>query len=274
MAGKRSENRAAALKLYLEQGGKISCAELADLMNESVHNIRWWKRQDLWDEKAKEMNEGLDCKAEREVEELCELSESEKMFCISYVHNFNVRQAAVNAGYSVGRAKQIGYELLKKPCVVAEIEKLKAVRRSALLVDLDDILERQMQIAFADITDFVDFGTEEITVVDKKTNEAHTKLVNIVYLKNSKDVCGGVIAEVWRGADGSARIKLADRQKAIDWLSKFFVFSPLEIQRYEMEKIKMKLAEKENGDSPIEIRLLGKEVREDECKNESGFEEE
>ncbi len=184
------------------------------------------------------------------------LSACEKSFCLSYIQNFNACQAAINAGVLPKEAKEVGYELLQREEVKKEIERLKEIKRGGFFVSEDDVLERHMQIAFADITDYVEFGTEEVSVVDKKTNEVHTRTVNNVYLKSSKDVNGGVIAEVWRTTDGAARIKLADRQRSLEWLAKYFNMNPLDKHKAEYEKMRLRMAEREKGGLPEEIRFV------------------
>ena len=86
-----------------------------------------------------------------------------------------------------------------------------------------------MDIAFADITDYLEFGTEEVPVMaiygpvktkDPETGEEKTltKIVNTVRFKDSSEVDGTILAEVKQGRDG-ASIKLSDRMKALQWLS-------------------------------------------------------
>jgi phage terminase small subunit len=89
-------------------------------------------------------------------------------------------------------------------------------------------LNEYIKIAFADMTEFVEFN-------DKK-----------VILKDSTKVDGRLITEVKQGRDG-VTIKLADKMKAIDRLEKLFNVIPdaklqLDRERFEFNK---KLAEKE-----------------------------
>ena len=77
-----------------------------------------------------------------------------------------------------------------------------------------DIFQKYMDIAFADMTDYVEFGNGTFT--DPETcEEVQYSYVN---LKDSKTVDGTLISEVSKGRDG-AKIKLADRMKALDWLA-------------------------------------------------------
>ena len=107
--------------------------------------------------------------------------------------------------------------------------RLKQGRLNREFLSEADIFQKYMDIAFADITDYMTFGTEEIPVMamygpvkikDPETGEEKqlTKIVNTVRFKDSKEVDGTILAEVKQGRDG-ASIKLPDRMKALRWLS-------------------------------------------------------
>ena len=96
---------------------------------------------------------------------------------------------------------------------------------SAAHLEPGDIFQKYMDIAYSDITDYLSFGQEEVTVmgtfgpvIDKETNKPLTKIVNTVKFRESTEVDGTIISEVKQGKDG-ASIKLADRMKALQWLS-------------------------------------------------------
>ncbi|MCL2874281.1 MAG: terminase small subunit [Defluviitaleaceae bacterium] len=182
-----------------------------------------------------------------------ELTETEKAFCFSFVESWNLELAAKAAGYSGEDVKAIAYELVRDPAVWSEIESLKEVRRKCFLNSEGDVVERQMRIAFADITDYVEFGACEAEVYDPKSKEMQVKTVNRVVFKDSPDVDGGVVSEVGVSSDGSAKIKLADRDKALEWLTKYFNMFPLDRLKAEFERQKTAL----NLDNKnVEIRFL------------------
>lgn len=106
---------------------------------------------------------------------------------------------------------------------------LKQERLNREFLSESDIFQKYMDIAFADITDYLEFGQEQeqvmsmygpVEVKDPKTGEKKPllKTVNTVRFKESKAVDGTIISEVKQGKDG-ASIKLADRMKALQWLS-------------------------------------------------------
>ncbi|TCL74225.1 phage terminase small subunit [Hydrogenispora ethanolica] len=202
-----------------------------------------------------------------------ELTEKQRLFCLFYIRNFNATQAAIKAGYSSDTARQIGCELLTKPHVRAEVERLKEIKRQSIMLAEDDIVERYMRIAFADMTDFVEFGRIKVPVIGQfgpvqvknpETGKKETLMqeVNDIRFKDFSVVDGGLICQVKQGRDG-ASIKLEDRQKALDWLANFFNMNPLNKHKqwYDQERLKiqqeqLKLAQRkagdEEGDEPVD----------------------
>lgn len=112
-----------------------------------------------------------------------------------------------------------------------------------------------MDIAFADMTDYVEFGREKVqvmgafgpvTVENPKTGkkEPLMKEVNTVRFRESTDVDGTIIAEVKQGRDGAA-IKLADRMKALEWLTQHMNMATEE-QKARIDVMRSKLGEDGN----------------------------
>ena len=161
-----------------------------------------------------------------------DLTPEQQMFCIYYSRTFNAAQSYQKAyGCSYESAIANGSRLLTNDKVRAEIERLKEIKRQQIVADADDIVELQMRIAFADIGNYVSFGQKEVT--DIETDE--TYMVSVVDLKESKNTDTQLIQEVKRGKDGVS-VKLADKQKAIDWLSKYFLVHPDDKYKAEFDK--------------------------------------
>ena len=115
----------------------------------------------------------------------------------------------------------------------------------------EDIFQKFMDIAFADVTDYVSFGRENIQVMgafgpvmieNKETGEKEVleKEVNTVKFKQSEDVDGTLITEVKQGKDG-ASIKLVDKMKALQWLADHMDIATAE-QKAKIEQIRAKTA--------------------------------
>ena len=161
-----------------------------------------------------------------------DLTPEQQMFCIYYSRTFNAAQSYQKAyGCSYESAIANGSRLLTNDKVRAEIKRLKEIKRQQIVAGADDIVELQMRIAFADIGNYMSFGQKEIT--DPETEE--TYMVSTVDLKESQNTDTQLIQEVKRGKDGVS-VKLADKQKAIDWLSKYFLVHPDDKYKAEFDK--------------------------------------
>ena len=227
-----------ARQLYL-QGKKL--VEIASQLNLPEGTVRRWKCTHKWDsERSDKKSERSDKKkakkkkaAESEVDQVIEnpdLTDKQRLFCIYYIRSFNATKAYQKAyACSYETAMATGTRMLGNVKVKEEIMRLKQGRLNREFLSEADIFQKYMDIAFADITDYMTFGTEEIPVMamygpvkikDPETGEEKqlTKIVNTVRFKDSKEVDGTILAEVKQGRDG-ASIKLPDRMKALRWLS-------------------------------------------------------
>lgn len=173
-----------------------------------------------------------------------ELTDKQRLFCIYYVKSFNATQAAIKAGYSPDTAHVQGSRLLKHDKVSAEIKRIKEEMASDLFISAKDVLQKWIKIAFADITDYATFGKKEVQVigmygpVEDEAGNPVTQQVNYVDFKESSMVDGTIITEVKQGKDGIS-VKLADKMKALDMLSKYFdLLSENDKKRLQEEKIK------------------------------------
>lgn len=206
--------------------------------------VRRWKSTYKWEsersDKKSERSEIKRAKSEREekpvaeevrmVMENPELTEKQRLFCLYFVKSFNATKAYKKAyGCDYQTANAHGYELLSNVVIKDEIARLKQAKLNQNFLDEHDIFQKYMDIAFADITDYVEFGQEEVPVMaiygpvmvtDEKTGEKVPlkKKINTVRFLESSDVDGTILTEVKQGKDG-ASIKLADRMKALQWLS-------------------------------------------------------
>lgn len=220
-----------AKAMYLN-GMKL--VEIASQLNLPKGTVRRWKCTHDWDnERSDKKKEKKKKEVAAEVEQVLknpDLTDKQRLFCVLYIKCFNATKAyqkAYGCSYDVANAE--GYKLLVNPCVKAEIQKLKQNRLNREMLDEHDIFQKYMDIAFADITDFVEFGQEEVQVMamyepvfvnDPETGEKVPlmKKVNTVRFKQSAEVDGTMISEVKQGRDG-ASIKLPDRMKALEWLA-------------------------------------------------------
>ncbi|MDD3157013.1 terminase small subunit [Anaeromusa sp.] len=262
----RSPERDKAYEIWRSSSGKKPLKDIAEELGVSDVKVRKWKNTDKWDEKLKgnvPKQVKTAVKAVFTAPENEELTEREQLFCRFFVNNRNATQAAIKAGYSPNTARVIGYENLTKPYIRSEIERLKGIQNQALILSADDIVERYMRIAFADMTDFTEFGTEDVPVYGADGQQIMlddgsmaTTRRNYMNFKSHEQVDGGLICEISVGKSGM-KVKLEDRQKALSWLADYFNMNPqnkhkqwFDKQRLDLEKRKIEVAE--NKDKPPE----------------------
>lgn len=264
----RAKNAKAEVALNLYRQG-VLLKDIAAQLGVPAGTVRRWKSTYKWDnersQKESERSENENTKKVKavnadveSVNENAELTEKQRLFCMFYVRCFNATKAAIKAGYNKNTAMEQGYQLLQKTSVRNEIQRLKENRLNRELLDESDIFQKYMDIAFADVTDFVEFGQDEeyvigpygvVEIKDPETGEKKplTQKINTVRFKESKDVDGTLISEIKNGRNG-ASIKLADRMRALDWLADHMDLATDE-QKARIAALKMKSA----PDEPEEV---------------------
>ena len=148
-----------------------------------------------------------------------DLTDKQKLFCIYYVRCFNATKAYQKAYHTDYATAMVGgSRLLGKDKIKREIMHLKQDRLNREFFSEEDIFQKYMNIAYADITDFTEFGSKEIEIPNSEAGESKKVMVSYVNLKDSKEIDGTLVSEVSKGKDG-VKVKLADRMKALQWLS-------------------------------------------------------
>ncbi|USG65176.1 terminase small subunit [Brevibacillus ruminantium] len=266
MARARDPNRDKAFEIWKQSNGEIKLKDIADQLGISEGTVRGWKNKDKWDEQlngtfqSKERNgtkkgtERSNRATERKkpppaVEvEADDLTDKQRIFVIEYLRDFNITRAAMAAGYSKKTAHVVGWETLRNPKVQAEIQRHKEQRTKELGLDVQRVIAEYMKIAFADITDLLEFGQKDEPLydnegnpaIDPTTGEPMTYKRNYVSFKNSDEIDGTVVGEVRQGKDGVS-IKLHDKMKALEKLEKYVDFMTEE-QRLKLEKARLEVA--------------------------------
>ncbi len=239
--------------------------ELAEKYNISPGTIRSRKCREGWEKKAQgEPNKTTSkkkpatqqkksatlqkkkpkTKTERIIEDVVieneDLTEKQRLFCLYYVKYWNATKAYQKAyGCKYTTANVNGPRLLVHASVKQEINRLKKLLASDVYLEAQAVLQKYIDIAFSDITDFVTFGQKEVQVMGPFGPV--TEIVNFVDLKEDNEVDGTIITEVYRGRDG-VKIKLADKMKALDKLDKYFDLFPDKFKR-RIEEEKLRLEE-------------------------------
>ena len=234
--------KAAQAKEMFLAGKKL--IEISAALDVPEGTVRSWKNRYGWDSNANATlqkpkhnvanrnaaEKKAVAKAVDHVMENPGLTDKQRLFCVLYIRCFNATKAYQKAyGCRYEIAVTEGPALLRNPRVKEEITSLKQARLNQEMLDESDIFQKYMDIAFADITHFVEFDREKVQVMsafgpvevqDPDTGEKVPlmKEINTVRFRESGEVDGTLIAEVKQGKDG-ASVKLMDRLKALDWLA-------------------------------------------------------
>lgn len=249
-----------AFVLY-RQGMKLK--DIAEQLGIPEGTIRRWKHTYEWDNERSEKitnvrkrrkrtvqvkNESVESEVKQIIENP-DLTDKQRLFCVYYSRCFNATKAYQKAYQcSYETAVVAGPRMLGNVRVKEEIFHLKQERLNREFLSEADIFQKYMDIAFADITDYVEFGIEEepvmsmygpVKIKDPDTGEEKqlTQIVNTVRFKESTGIDGTILTEIKHGRNGSS-IKLADRMKALEWLSKHMDLGTEE-QRVRIEQIKI-----------------------------------
>lgn len=262
----RDPNRDKAYEIWKENEGNKLLKDIASELGVSDTQVRKWKSQDKWEQKMngnvtnskrnvtnqKAMMNSKQNNENDAIVESDELTDKQRLFCMYYTKYWNAGKAAKKAGYDCSYPNgfyEIGSQLLKKTQVKNKIDELKRSIAENTSLESKAILQKYIDIAFADITDFVEFGQEKRPELDHnlepmidENGDEITYSFSYVNFKNHDEVDGTLITEVKKGKDGVS-IKLADKMKALDFLSKYTdLLSENDKKRLQQEKLKTEIA--------------------------------
>lgn len=262
----RSPKRDEAYRIWLDSGGKKKLKDIASDLGVSETQIRKWKNLDQWNGNVTNQSKGNVTKrkrggqpsnhneAKQAVEQVIkneDLTDKQRLFCLHYVRCFNATKAYQKAyGVDYSTAAAIGYRMLKNDGVKDEILRLKQNRLNREMLDEADVFQWYLDIARADIKDYVEFGNEEIEVEDKNGNVRTVKVSN-VNIKNDSDVDGILVSEISKGRDG-VKVKLLDKLKAMEWIAEHMDLAT-EKQQAEIDALRAKV--KDNGQVSAEDKV-------------------
>ena len=249
-----------ALKLY-KQG--ILLVDIAKQLGVPAGTIRRWKSTYKWDgmssksERSEKRSEHSEKRGIQNVDDDIasviannKLTDEQKLFCLYYIRSFNATKSYQKAyGCNYKTAGTLAGRLLGKVEIRSEINRLKQNRYQRELINESDIFQKYLDIAFADITDYIDIKTEEEYVIgrdgvamcnDPDTGEVKflTRKVNTLLLKETEDIDGTLISEIKFGKSGTT-IKLPDRMRALDWIADHMEMATEE-QKARIEALKAK----------------------------------
>ena len=217
--------------------------DIAAKYNVSLNTVKSWKTRYKWTRAEKKCVHTKTQKVRTQPEKVCtqnhevvadevkqvmsnqSLTDKQRLFCLYYVRSFNATKAYQKAyGVDYSTAASIGYRLMENAGVRTEIQRLKQSRINRTMLDADDLFQKYMDIAFADMNDFAELDG--------------------FFVKAQKDIDGTIVSEVAATANG-VKIKLNDRMKALDWLAEHMELASTN-QRIQFERLKIDLLKAES----------------------------
>lgn len=244
--GKR-EKRDEAEKMYLSG---LKLVDIAKKLDIPEGTIRRWKSTYQWGIKESERSgeksersvqkkvnvrskkkaKKIELAAEAEsVVDNPELTDKQRLFCIHYVRCFNATKAyqkAYNVDYTTAAA--ISYRMLENDGVKNEITRLKKERLNREFFSETDVFQRYMDIAFADMNDYVEIHKD-----------------NIIF-RDSDSFDGTLIKKVSCGKVNS--IERLDAMQALKWLGDHMNLATEE-QKARITVMKAKIMSDDEGES-------------------------
>ncbi len=150
------------------------------------------------------------------------MTDREVAFSEYYINDFNIKMAAIKAGYKTMSNKTISKLVRNKQCVIDYIAWLKVRLYHKAAISAEDILNGYAKMAFYDITDYIE------------------KRGNKIVLKDFDKIDGQIIQEITQNASGGITIKFPDRLKAYDKLENYMDNNPYDWKR-RMEEQKLEI---------------------------------
>lgn len=244
----RSPNEKAEKARELYKGG-MKLVEIASQLDVPAGTVRRWKSTYHWDgeqqsersEKQSERSERKKSVAEmavadevKQVVQNTDMTDKQQLFCIHYIRCFNATKAYQKAyGCDYATALVNGSRLLGNTRIKEEILRLKQARLNREFLSEADVFQKYMDIAFADMNDFVE--------------------IHAGFALAKDEIDGTIISEVGNTANG-IKIKLADRMKALQWLSDHMDLAT-EKQKAEIALLKSKV-QADDGDEVVDDGFL------------------
>lgn len=197
--------------------------------------------------------------------ERLDLTDQEVQFIYEYCRRWNPNKAAAKVFELKPRpAAEKARELMANPEINRGIDYLKRQIREGVALEEMAIIQKYIDAAFSDLTDYINWGSVEIPRYDYEGNLAKDEdgntimqPVNYVRLKDDAEVDGSLVESIKQGKEGVS-IQLISKEKALDRLEKYMDLIP-DHHRRMIEEKKIELQEKK-----LEIEQRREQLNEDD----------
>ena len=172
------------------------------------------------------------------------LNDKQIRFCEEYAKSFNIKLAAIKAGYSKKSAHTAAWKVRQNPDCSRYIAWLKLRISQQCHIHAVDIIDHYARIAFSDITDVCEVKDGKITIQD-------TDMID-----------GQIVKSIKKGRDGIS-VEMYDKFSALAKLERFFDVMPKD-WRQDIEERKVKILEER-------LELDKRKMGEGETSEDDGF---
>lgn len=244
------------VRLDYEAGMKYK--DIAAKYDISINTVKSWRSRGKWQRNAtkdkrnapkrKKLHPKIEKVAPLSDERAEGLTDKQKLFCAYYVKSFNAIQSYIKAyDVSYDTAHSLAYRMMANDGIRSYITALKKRRSQEIELETEDLLAKQIKIAFSDIADYLDFGSETHTVfddegnpvLDYETGEQKTYTKDYVHLKDIDKMDTSLIKSIRVSKKDGVQLELQDQSKALDWLLKFFALGEKEKAGLSIQNLKV-----------------------------------
>lgn len=154
------------------------------------------------------------------------LTEKQKIFCREYIYDWNATRAAKTAGYSEDTAYAIGAENLRKPQIQAHISEIQKDLEKVAGISRLRIVQEHLNIINTSIAHLHNTWIER-KEFDELTPEQKSAIAELSYQTRVERINQGTKDEALIDVE-YVKIKLYDRQKSMDSLTKILGYNDAE----------------------------------------------
>ena len=207
--------------------------DIAEKYNVSLNTVKSWKKRYAWDrsgdakkgahkntKRVHTKSDSKGCKMSgsspppsEEVVNLADnsdLTEKQRLFCIYYIRSFNATKAYMKAyDCEYETAAAAGSRMLRNVKVKEEINNLKQGRLNREMLSEEDIVQKYIDILYADAKDYIDPKRNKIDL-------------------NNPFADGTLVKKVSFGKTDS--VELLDKMRALQWLADHMSLATAEIE--------------------------------------------
>lgn len=178
------------------------------------------------------------------------LTDKEELFCLEYLKDLNLGNAATRAGFKNKRPRQYGYKLMQRVEIENRISQLMEERKMRLRVDGDTVIKHLAVVAFADMRKYAAWGPGPAKKSGKKKGQPGPPVISI---HPSDQVDGRAVQSIKPVKDGVA-IKLHNKVSALDLLARHFgLVGDVGTDTSDMSKKMREILQRNREPKPVEV---------------------